>query len=85
MNGDDEPLNPSSGGGHLNPCFVEWMMGLPLNWTKPKTAPVARMISTIRRSRRGSTRAVTPSSDGPPPQLSMFSGLASPASEPKEG
>lgn len=72
-NGESEP----NGGGLLNPCFVEWMMGLPINWTRPAT-------STIPRKRRGSTRAVTPSSGSPPLQLSMFCGDASPAKPAKE-
>jgi hypothetical protein len=72
---------PATGTPHLNPCFVEWMMGLPQGWTdtmpprsstSPGSAPCAS-TSTPKGSPSitpsDSMRSATPSS--PSAQLSL--------------
>ena len=46
-----ETVGRDHGGGRLNPCFVEWMMGLPPNWTASTGFDPAGMESFRRRWR----------------------------------
>lgn len=44
----------ASDSGQLNPTWVEWLMGFPLDWT----APMAQMKNTIRKRARKATASV---------------------------
>lgn len=57
-------------GGSLHPRFVEWMMGLPPDWTAPSPMTPeeieAKRAMTRRPTRGGSQRSETPSSHSAP-------------------
>jgi hypothetical protein len=53
--GDKTPTLPDQIGGQLNPTWVEWLMGYPLEWT----ACAASATPSSRRLRSGSRNAST--------------------------
>lgn len=51
---NSRPISETAGhGGLLNPDWVEWLMGMPIGWTKPAPLPASHFEEWLERTRNG--------------------------------